>query len=169
MHIPQTDSPMVAASGDRQSSKAGQSREKVNTSRVKEFDNMRAQVKDCILQRFCEYSCLCLCNHIPIIHSSGDAGVTFSSKERFPWTNMLGVAFRKGLSLVNWNKNHRHKKHGYPNGKWTPRHLAPAHLKEILESAGDYNTALCFQPWPEGMYVLLLILCSHEGVSMQTG
>jgi hypothetical protein len=82
---------------------------------------------------------------------------------------MLGVAFRNGLSLVNWNRNHRHRTYGYPNGKWTPRCLAPAHLKEILESAEDYGTALRFQPWPEGMCVLSLILYSGEGVSMQTG
>jgi hypothetical protein len=67
---------------------------------------------------------------------------------------MLGVAFRNGLSLVNWNKNHRHNVHGYPNGKWTPRHLTPEHLKEIINSEGDYEAGLRFHPWPEGMYVL---------------
>jgi hypothetical protein len=146
------DNPTVAAPGDGQSTQAVHGQKKVKGS--VDRDNMRSMVKDCIIQLFGEYSCL-FCVFL-IIPFSGEAGVTFGKQrnERFYWKNMLGVAFRNGLILVNWNKNHRHEIHGYPDGMWTPRNLRSKHLKEIVKSARQHDNGLHFQPWPECMYVL---------------
>jgi hypothetical protein len=56
-HTPQVDNPIVAAPGARWSAKTAHSEKKVN-AKVKERDDMRAQVKDRILGCFGEYSWL---------------------------------------------------------------------------------------------------------------